>query len=83
MGYKSGGDTYANLAKYTNSWAIWKEQNYCLWAHQYPGSQSILVALINIYLESNDDPNKVLDFIHVPRKTNREIRACIMQKATY
>jgi len=30
---------------------------------KYPDSQSILVALINAYLESNDDPNKVLTFI--------------------
>lgn len=29
----------------------------------YPTSQGILVSLINIYLESNDDPNKVLELI--------------------
>ena len=32
---------------------------------KYPTSQSILVSLINIYQESNDDPNKILDLIKV------------------
>ena len=30
---------------------------------KYPTNQSILVSLINAYLESNDDPNKILDLI--------------------
>jgi len=30
----------------------------------YPTSQSILISLINIYLETNDDPNKILELIH-------------------
>ena len=31
---------------------------------KYPASQSVLVALINLYIESNDDPQKILDLIH-------------------
>jgi len=30
----------------------------------YPTSQSILISLINIYLETKDDPNKILELIH-------------------
>lgn len=35
---------------------------------KYPTSQSVLVALINIYLESNDDPEKVLEILKVAQK---------------
>ena len=31
---------------------------------KYPSNQSILVALINLYLSTNDDPAKVLELIH-------------------
>lgn len=31
---------------------------------KYPASQSVLVALINLYIESDDDPQKILDLIH-------------------
>ena len=32
---------------------------------KFPTSQAILVSLINLYLETNDDPNKVLELIRV------------------
>ncbi len=66
MDYESSGDTYANLAEsYKQMGNIDKSKELLsLGFTKYPDSQSILVALINIYLESNDDPNKVLEFIH-------------------
>lgn len=30
----------------------------------FPSSQAILVSLINLYMETKDDPNKILDLIH-------------------
>ena len=65
MGYDSSGDTYANLAEsYKQTGDLEKSKELLsLGFTKYPDSQSILVALINIYLESNDDPNKVLAFI--------------------
>ena len=35
---------------------------------KFPTSQAVLVALINIYLESNDDPEKVLEILAVAQK---------------
>ncbi|MFY9116805.1 MAG: tetratricopeptide repeat protein [Bacteroidales bacterium] len=66
MGYESGGDAYANLAEVHKQLGDLEKSKelLSLGFTKYPDSQSILVALINIYLESNDDPNKVLDFIH-------------------
>ncbi|NLA16112.1 MAG: tetratricopeptide repeat protein [Bacteroidales bacterium] len=65
MGFESDGDAYANLAEsYKQTGDTEKSKEYLsLGFTKYPDSQSILVALINIYLESNDDPNKVLEFI--------------------
>ena len=34
----------------------------------YPTNQSVLVALINIYMESNDDPEKIIAIIHLNQK---------------
>jgi len=31
---------------------------------KYPSSQAILVSLINLYMTTKDDPNKILDLIH-------------------
>ena len=30
---------------------------------KYPGSQAVLVSLINLYMDTNDDPQKILDLI--------------------
>lgn len=35
---------------------------------KYPSSQSVLVSLINIYMETKDDPQKILDLIHSAQK---------------
>ena len=65
MDFESAGDTYANLAEaYKQMGDMEKcKELLSLGFTKYPNSQSILVALINVYLESNDDPNKVLEFI--------------------
>ncbi|HBG54120.1 MAG TPA: hypothetical protein DDW70_07920 [Rikenellaceae bacterium] len=65
MDFESAGDTYANLAEaYKQMGDMEKSKELLsLGFTKYPNSQSILVALINVYLESNDDPNKVLEFI--------------------
>ena len=63
--YYQDGDVFSNLAE------VYKAQGDLDKAKAvlnegfiaYPTSQGILVSLINIYLESNDDPNKVLELI--------------------
>lgn len=49
--YKAQGDVEKAKATLNEGFAV------------YPTSQGILVSLINIYLETNDDPNKVLELI--------------------
>lgn len=49
--YKAQGDVEKAKAILNEGFAV------------YPTSQGILVSLINIYLETNDDPNKVLELI--------------------
>jgi len=65
MDFESSGDTYANLAEaYKQLGDVEKSKELLSSGFtKYPNSQSVLVALINVYLESNDDPNKVLTFI--------------------
>ncbi len=65
LGYGQNGDVYANLADaYKQLGDVEKSKEMLSEGFtKYPDSQSILVALINAYLESNDDPNKVLTFI--------------------
>ena len=65
INYHQEGDVFSSLAE------IYKAQGDLDKAKAtlnegfaaYPTSQGILVSLINIYLESNDDPNKVLELI--------------------
>ncbi len=66
MGFGQDGDAYANLADAAKKLGDIDKCKAVLAEGftKYPNSQSILVALINSYLESNDDPNKVLEFIH-------------------
>lgn len=63
--FDSKGDLYSNLSEsYKKSENIEKAKEILLAGFtKYPLNQSILVSLINIYLETNDDPNKVLDLI--------------------
>lgn len=65
MGYVQNGAIYANQAE------ILKQQNKVDEAkvllnkgfQEYPDNQSILVSLINLYIDTNDDPNKILELI--------------------
>lgn len=63
--FDSNGDLYSNLSEaYKKIEDIDKAKQILLAGFtKYPLNQSILVSLINLYLESNDDPNKVLDLI--------------------
>lgn len=66
IGYEMKGDIYSYLAEIAkNEGNVQKSKELLSKAFQkYPTSQSVLVSLINIYIESNDDPTKVLDYIH-------------------
>lgn len=65
INYHQEGDVFSSLAE------VYKAQGDIEKAKAtlnegfatYPTSQGILVSLINIYLETNDDPNKVLELI--------------------
>lgn len=67
INYDQKGDVYATLAD------AYKVKGDTLKAKEllstgfakYPSSQGILVALINVYVESNDNPEKVLEFLKV------------------
>ncbi|MFA6335326.1 MAG: tetratricopeptide repeat protein [Bacteroidales bacterium] len=64
-GYDAKGDAYSYLAEaYKNLKETDKAKEILIAGFtKYPTNQSILVSLINAYLESNDDPKKVLEFI--------------------
>jgi len=64
-GYDAKGDIYSSLAEAYKSVGKIDKTKEVLQAGftKYPTNQSILVTLINSYLESNDDPNKVLALI--------------------
>ncbi|EKD32220.1 MAG: hypothetical protein ACD_77C00145G0001 [uncultured bacterium] len=63
--YDANGDLYSNLAEgYKSTKQIDKAKEILgIGFKKYPTNQSILVSLINLYLETNDDPNKVLELI--------------------
>jgi len=63
--YDAKGDAYSYLAEaYKGIKDIEKaKETLSAGFTKYPTNQSILVSLINIYLESNDDPNKILNLI--------------------
>lgn len=65
ISYDQKGDVYSSLADlYKGKGEIEKAKEYLNAGFQkYPSSQAILVSLINLYLESKDDPNKVLELI--------------------
>lgn len=66
LDYDAEGDAYSYLAE------AYKAQSNIEMAkevlnkgfNKYPSAQSILVSLINTYLDSNDDPKKILELIH-------------------
>ncbi len=64
-GYDAKGDAYSYLAesyKVKQDIEMTKEILNTGF-RKYPGTQSILVSLINTYIESNDDPAKILELI--------------------
>lgn len=70
INYDQKGDVYATLAEaYKTKGDTAKAKELLATGFtKYPASQGILVALINIYLESNDNPEKVLSFLEVAQK---------------
>lgn len=69
-GYDANGDIYSSLAEaYKSSGKVEKAKEVLQAGFtKYPTNQSVLVMLINSYLESNDDPNKVLTLISQAQK---------------
>ena len=65
IGYDQNGDVASALAE------LYKKEGNTDMAKQclndaftkYPGSQAVLVSLINLYMDTNDDPQKILDLI--------------------
>lgn len=66
LGYDANGEISSSLASILMAEGDIEGAKACLNAafQKYPASQSVLVALINLYIESNDDPQKILDLIH-------------------
>ena len=66
MEFYQEGSTYSNMAE------IYKAEGDIAKAKEmleggfvkFPQSQPILVSLINLYIETNDDPNKLFDLLH-------------------
>ncbi len=68
--YDQKGDVHATLAeayKMTGD-TVKAKEILATGFTKYPASQGILVALINIYLESNDNPEKVLEFLKIAQQ---------------
>ncbi len=65
--YVEGGDVYATLADtYKAAGDTTKAKEILAEGFTaYPANQGILVALINVYLETNDSPDKVLDILKI------------------
>lgn len=65
LGYVKDGDVFASLAECYKAEGDTLKSKTTLETGfaKYPTSQSILVSLINTYLESKDDPAKVLKYI--------------------
>lgn len=65
IGYDQKGDVasaLADIAKSEGNTDLAKQYLNDAFA-KYPASQSVLVSLINLYMETNDDPQKILDLI--------------------
>ena len=63
--YYSDGDAYSRLADaYKAKSNLAKAKDILNTGFQrYPNNQMILISLINVYIESNDDPEKILDLV--------------------
>lgn len=70
IGYKADGDVpaaLAEIAKKEGNMDLAKEYLNDAFA-EFPTSQPVLIALINIYLESKDDPQKILELIRTAQE---------------
>ena len=70
IGYDQNGDVasaLAEIAKSEGNTDLAKQYLNDAFA-KYPASQSVLVSLINLYMETNDDPQKILDLIKSAQK---------------
>lgn len=70
LGYDQKGDVYSSLAEIYKAKGEIESAKSILneGFRKYPTSQGVLVSLINIYLESKDDPNKVLNLIRTAQE---------------
>lgn len=66
IGYEQNGEIYAYMADCYKAMGdtVKTKETLSEGFAKYPTSQGILVSLINVYLETNDDPAKVLEVIH-------------------
>jgi len=66
LGYYQNGDVFSSLSDLYKKEGNNEKAKTLLsdGFKKFPKSQSILVSLINIYLETNDDPSKILTLIH-------------------
>jgi tetratricopeptide (TPR) repeat protein len=73
-GYDANGDVFSYLAEAYKSKDDIEMAKEILnnGFRKYPSTQSILVSLINTYIESNDDPAKILELIHQAQKNEPE-----------
>ena len=66
MGYSQDGAAYSFLAECYNVLGQSEkvEETLAEGFTKYPGNQGILVSLINLYMENEDDPAKIMEYIH-------------------
>ncbi|MCF0177380.1 MAG: tetratricopeptide repeat protein [Bacteroidales bacterium] len=66
LGYYSNGNIYSNLADAYKAAGKAEESKSALEKGfvAFPQNQAILVGLINLYIESGDDTNKLFDLLH-------------------
>lgn len=74
IGYVQDGAIYSNLAELLKQEGKVDEAKALLnkGFQTYPSNQSILVSLINLYIETNDDPSKVLELIRAAQQNEPE-----------
>lgn len=74
LNYDANGDAYSYLAECYKSKSDVEMAKEVLnnGFRKHPSTQSILVSLINTYIESNDDPAKILELIHQAQKNEPE-----------
>jgi len=70
--YYEDGDTYSHLSEAYKAKSDVAKVKEVLNAgfQKYPNNQSILISLINAYLESNDDPEKILELVRPAQKND-------------